>query len=44
MKTLNVTDMRCNQSHIKQDYEHSMLYRRLYHLLNLTRVAHMSDQ
>ena len=38
------TDVRCNRSHMKQDYEHSTLYRRLNHLLNLTRVAHMSDQ
>ena len=29
---------------MKQDYEHSMSYRHLNHLLNLTRVAHMSDQ
>ena len=37
-------DMRCNRSHMKQDYEHSMVYRCLNHLLNLTRVAYMSDQ
>ena len=28
---------------MKQDYEHSMLYRRLNHLLSLTRMVHMSD-